>query len=84
MDCIAKSYRSQMYQRPVKYFTLTALSAADGHHTRTRARAHVYAYAPAKAFLSRQRYSHNVMHACRQAAPFLASQRFRMYVFGRV
>ena len=45
MDGIAKSYRSQMYQRPVKYFTLTALSAARRHlraraHARTRTYTH--------------------------------------------
>ena len=42
MDGIDKSYHSRMYQRPVKYFTLTALSAADGHHTRTRTRPRTY------------------------------------------
>ena len=60
MDGIGKSYRSRVYQRPVKYFTLTALSAAR-RHLRAHARAHVYAHAPTTSFLSRQRYSHNVM-----------------------
>ena len=50
MDGIGKSYRSQMYQRPVKYFTLTALSAADGHHTRTRPRTYTHTR-PQRPFL---------------------------------
>lgn len=50
MDGIDKSYHSQMYQRPVKYFTLTALSAADGHHTRTRTRTYTHTR-PQRPFL---------------------------------
>ena len=70
----------------VKYFTLTGVADGRRLHAATyaHARAHVYNTHDPTAILGRQRYSHNVMHACRQAAPLLALQRFRMCAFGRV